>query len=94
MPQITVTLDSHVLMRLERLDKGKKSRFVNAAVQYLMKNVCWDRIDFMHLAMFGAFEELDYAKWEAMEDVPPVVHAERGKQFHLYHEFQKEGEEE
>ena len=94
MPQITVTLDTDVLMRLVRLEKGKKSKFVNAAVKYLMTNVCWDRIDFMHLAMFGAFEELDYAKWEILESAPPVAHSARGTQYHLYHEFQEESEEE
>ena len=67
MPQITVTLDSDVLRGVERLEKGKKSRFVNAAVRYLMQSVCWDRVDFMRLAMHHAWDELHHAKNEILD---------------------------
>lgn len=67
MPQITVTLDSDVLRGLERLPKGKKSKFVNASVRYLMQNMCWDRVDFMRLAMHHAWDELHSAKGEVFQ---------------------------
>ena len=71
MPQITVTLDSDVLRGVERLEKGKKSKFVNAAVRYLMQNICWDRLDFMRLAMHHAWDELHDAKEYEMAQLHP-----------------------
>lgn len=71
MPQITVTLDSDVLRGLERLEKGKKSKFVNASVRYLMQNMCWDRVDFMRLAMYHAWDELHAAKGYEMSQLHP-----------------------
>ena len=67
MPQITVTLDSDVLRGVERLPKGRKSKFVNSAVRYMMQSLCWDRVDFMTLAMFNAWDELHLAKNEILE---------------------------
>jgi hypothetical protein len=85
MPQITVTLDSDVLRGLERLEKGKKSKFVNAAVRYLMQNICWDRVDFMRLAMYHAWDELHACKGELLqkedEDTREQVMSDRGQQY-------------
>jgi hypothetical protein len=71
MPQITVTLESDVLRGLERLEKGKKSKFVNAAVRYLMQNICWDRVDFMRLAMHHAWDALHEAKEFELAQIHP-----------------------
>ena len=67
MPQITVTLETSVLMGLERLKKGRKSKFVNAAVKKLMRDICWDRLDLMQLAVENAWDELDFVKQEVLE---------------------------
>ena len=97
MPQITVTLDSDVLRGLERLEKGKKSKFVNAAVRYLMQTMCWDRVEFMKLAMYHAWDELHLAKGEVLnkedEDTREQVMIDSGQQYLSNVEWMKQQKE-
>jgi len=98
MPQITVTLDSDVLRGLERLEKGKKSKFVNASVRYLMQNMCWDRVDFMRLAMHHAWDELHAAKGDVLqkeeEDKKEAELIDKGQQYLTNIEWMKKQQEE
>ena len=97
MPQITVTLDSDVLRGLERLEKGKKSKFVNASVRYMMQTMCWDRVEFMKLAMHHAWDELHFAKGEVLnkedEDTKEQVMMNRGQQYLSNVEWMKKQQE-
>tara|TARA_Y100000361_G_C11096130_1_gene309162 strand:- start:155 stop:400 length:246 start_codon:yes stop_codon:yes gene_type:complete len=66
-PQITITVSDDVYRALQRLEKGKKSKFANSALRYMIQNVCWDRLEFMKLAMFQAWDALHEAKTEELD---------------------------
>tara|TARA_Y100000356_G_C11080338_1_gene193677 strand:+ start:31 stop:237 length:207 start_codon:yes stop_codon:yes gene_type:complete len=66
MPQITVTVDDDVYRALQSLQKGKKSKFANAALRYMIQNICWGRLEYMKLAMYHAWDALHEAKSEEL----------------------------
>lgn len=68
MPQITVTLSEATYASILRLPKGKKSRFVNAAVTNAIKVICWDRLEFMELFTIGYDEEITRLKNRILDD--------------------------
>ena len=70
MPQITVTLSDRVYRAVSQLPKGKKSKFVNACVQDIYFNHCWQRLELVEMFMNGytGFIQAEKAKILTQEE--------------------------